>query len=108
MKATSLSQQHLCKLRLFHPRAAIEHARLGAVRSSTWEMASGAESSRDELIAQLRARVTDLERQLGNGGSKRERIDTMSAEVVDTNPYRSVGFFSAPVSLLCWFFSAVD
>ena len=39
-------------------------------------------------VAQLRARVAELEQQLQRTGSKREKINRMSAEVVDSNPYR--------------------
>lgn len=44
-------------------------------------------NERDE-VARLRARIVELEQQLRRMGPKREKIDTMSAEVVDTNPYR--------------------
>ena len=43
-------------------------------------------------IAQLRERVAQLEKELGalksHVSTKREKIDLMSAEVVDSNPYR--------------------
>lgn len=39
-------------------------------------------------VARLRAQIIELEQQLRRIGPKREKIDTMSAEVVDSNPYR--------------------
>lgn len=39
-------------------------------------------------VAQLRARIAELEQQLQRIGPKRKKIDAMSAEVVDSNPYR--------------------
>ena len=46
-------------------------------------------SDREE-VARLNARVADLERQLAaaKSGKKREKVERMSAEVVDSNPYR--------------------
>ena len=39
-------------------------------------------------VTQLRARVAELEQQLQRTGPRREKIHRMSAEVVDSNPYR--------------------
>ena len=49
-------------------------------------------SEREAEVVQLRARVAELERQLEavRAGPRREKIHTMSAEVVDSNPYRLV------------------
>ena len=51
-----------------------------------------------EEVSRLRARVAELERQLAASGraTKREKIQTMSAEVVDSNPYRSASCSSRP------------
>ena len=45
----------------------------------------------EQEIAHLKARVTELERELGEARCERphrEKIQHMSAEVVDSNPYR--------------------
>lgn len=52
------------------------------------------EVERDEVVIQLQARIADLEKQLHGSGLIREKIDKMSSEVVDTNPYRSVVYGS--------------
>ena len=60
-------------------------------RGQTSWFAVGAMAAEPELaaeVAQLRARVAELEQQLQRTGSKREKINRMSAEVVDSNPYR--------------------
>lgn len=43
-----------------------------------------------EEVVELRARVAELEQQLAAATSqqKREKVERMSAEVVDSNPYR--------------------
>ena len=46
-------------------------------------------SALHEEIRQLRARISDLERGTSSARTvKRERIAQISAEVVDSNPYR--------------------
>ncbi len=48
-------------------------------------------SDPEEELVSLRARVASLEKEvtvLRATGSRRERIQRMSAEVIDTNPYR--------------------
>ena len=45
----------------------------------------------EEVIAQLRARVAELEEQVRRDGPRREKVEEMSSEVVDSNPYRQVG-----------------
>ena len=44
----------------------------------------------ESTVEQLRARVAELELRLQKTESKREKIDQMSAEVVDSNPYRYI------------------
>ena len=44
----------------------------------------------DREVAELRARVEELEKQLLRKGPRREKVERMSAEVVDSNPYRCV------------------
>lgn len=46
------------------------------------------EPSDSGTVVQLRARVAELESQLQRAGTRRKKIDKMSAEVVDSNPYR--------------------
>ena len=47
-------------------------------------------ASHKEEVVRLNARVAALERQLAavKSGKKREKVERMSAEVVDSNPYR--------------------
>lgn len=45
-------------------------------------------SAMEREVARLRARIVELEQQVQRMGPKREKIETMSAEVVDSNPYR--------------------
>jgi hypothetical protein len=42
-------------------------------------------------VEELKERVAELERELEalKGSSPRQKIDTMSSEVLDSNPYRS-------------------
>ena len=50
-----------------------------------------ATSTAEQEIARLKARVKELERELGEARRERphrEKIEHMSAEVVDSNPYR--------------------
>lgn len=55
----------------------------------TWRTRAGALSAMEgDEVARLRARIVELEQQLQRMGPKREKIETMSAEVVDSNPYR--------------------
>lgn len=48
-------------------------------------------------VEELQKKVKELEAQLaaaqGNMGPVREKIDVMSSEVVDSNPYRYFGVF---------------
>ena len=56
----------------------------------------------DEEVVRLRARVAQLEEQLrGANSSKkaRQKISGMSAEVVDSNPYRQASLVSCGVSV---------
>lgn len=49
-------------------------------------------------VEELQKRVKDLEAQLaaaqGNAGPVRQKIDVMSSEVVDSNPYRYLATFT--------------
>lgn len=59
---------------------------MGVVKPRGRAMAAERELAAE--VAQLRARVAELEQQLQRTGHKREKINRMSAEVVDSNPYR--------------------
>ncbi len=60
-------------------------------------MASNNNNSQDLLnkVAQLEAQVRELQGKLNNKSNdakKREKVSVMSAEVVDSNPYRYCSF----------------
>ena len=52
------------------------------------EMETEERCESERTIALLRARVAELESQLQRTGTRREKIERMSSEVVDSNPYR--------------------
>ena len=54
-------------------------------------------SDQRQELERLRARVNELEQQLQKAGPRRQKIDQMSAEVIDSNPYRCV--YIQPYSL---------
>ena len=53
-----------------------------------------------ESVESLKARIKELEDELAKRGKdgevvRRQKIDQMSSEVVDSNPYRYMGSFTA-------------
>lgn len=52
-----------------------------------------------ETVEELKAKITDLENKLKSltGKNVREKITTMSSEVVDSNPYRYKVLFNTVI-----------